>query len=386
MAFFSSLLNEFSAVWAIILFLPFFALRRHHRPLQQVVGGLEPFRNVVAEGQAKPKARPLSFWLFLLAYLIAAGCLFTVHKVSVSKLYVVDQSPSALRTGIVLPESDTAYRILGSASESVQVTDVLRALQSLPPGQIVTVWTDLSAPSVLPSWVEWVNPISTNSEEHLGVLLSAQPVDALHWRVHWALQESVVASIQSGAWDSGPLNGTEGSLLVPVSDLPQELVLAVNGKPMSTDFVGGRLALTKVEFQIPANANTAWSDAILAAWPSAKLSIGAEGDLVLNGQTAALSAFLAQLPWEREPLPEEFAVFAKTLRDAIQVQYAPRDAREFLPQPPVTVQAYAFSSEKESGRKNLPDWIRMVGWLGLICVAFAWFLMPREDQPSYSEV
>jgi len=386
MALFKDLLSEFSAIWAIVLFLPFFALRRSQRPHQHVVGGLEPFRSVVAEGQAKPKARPISFWLFLLAYLLAAGCLLSANQVTAKKLYIVDQSSSALRAGIVAPQNGAAYRILGSASESVQVSDVMRALQNVSPDEYLTVWTDLPCPRDLPAWVLWRNPSTSKPGELLGVLLAAQPVDAQYWRVHWALQESVLASIQSGDWDSGPLVGIEGSMLVPVSNLNQDLVLVVDGERVSANLVGGRLALPKVEIQIPTNATLAWRDAVLAAWPSARLSTGAGSTLVLNGQAADLSVLWAQLPWEREPLPEELALFAKTVRSAIRTQHAPRDAREYLPQPQVSAQLYGLPATKDLSRKHLPAWIRMVGWLSLACVAFAWFLIPREDKPTYSEV
>lgn len=387
MVLFSDLANEFTAFWAtLLLFLPFFALRRYQRPKQQAVGGLEPFRGMATEGKAKQKKLPLSFWLYLLAYLLAACSLFEASKTTARRLHLVDQSPSALRAGIVPPEGHSTYRLIGSASESVLQLDLLQALYGVSEDQYVTIWTDLQRPRDLPNWVLWRSNSSQEPEEVLAVLLSAQPVTADAWRVHWSMQEYVVASVQCGSWDSGPLIGTEGSLVVPVPDLKQGISLAVDGERVPIDFAGGHLVLPEVKFQLPLQASPAWKDAALAAWPSAEVVSGDGWNLMLDAQQVELPAFELHLSWELEPQPEQLAFFSRTIRAAIQTQHAPRDAREYLPQDSFSAEAFAFPVMKNLSHQHLPAWVLIAGWLSFICAAFAWFLIPREDKSLYSEV
>ena len=386
MEFFESLRAELTAVAALLLFLPFFALKNQQKPSRLRVGGLDPFQAVSAQGHDRQKKRPPSFWMFLFAYLLAAGCLFAAQLGSPRTLILVDQSPSAVRAGIVPSKDEANTRVVGGPEESILASDLLEELRGIPAHANLTVLTDLEQPESLPAWIKWSNPNSKGKAEVLGVLLHAQPVDANHWRVHWALQENVTASLQCGDWQSKNLLGVAGSMVVPVSGLADQILLRVDGVLLGPEIAGASVALAKVDIQLPEHAHQAWDAVARASWPSANLSKGSGQSLVVDGGAIDLSPLWEELPWQREPHPEELARFAKGVRDAIQTQHPPRDVREFLPQPQASAVGYNFPSPKDSASGQIPEWIPLAGFFAWALAAFAWFRIPREGNRVYSEV
>jgi len=382
MLFFESMLGYAG----ILLFLPFFLLRRQHRASKLAVGGLEPFLTAAISGANQERKPPLSFWLFLCAYLLANSVLISAYGVSEDRVLLEDQSVSVSRAQAQAPSGYAKHVIVGSSTQSIQQADLLEEIQSLPNNSKVTVWTDLPRPHHLPAWIDWQNQAFAKQKEILGVILSAQPVSNIQWRVHWAKQEHVTASLQIGSWSSAMLIGEEGSLLIPVEEGSRRIQWVIEGKADAQGSVGKSWALPEVRIQLPAGSHLAWRAAALAAWPSADLGDGPRFALQINGQVQTLRELDDGMPWSREPVAQDVARLAEVLRASITAAHPPRDAREYLPSLPIDADRFALSATHNFARPQIAPWMVFAVLLAAVCAAIAWVKIPMQEPASYSEV
>ena len=371
---------------AFLLFLPFLFLRRQQRPSKHAVGGLAPFLAVTSLGETPEKKRPLSFWLFLLAYLGATAALVSAGGMNLQAVLLEDQSASVLRASIASPAGHRNHVVVGSATESIQQADLLQAIQRLPENSTVTVWTDLPSPHRLPQWIHWNNQAFLSQNEIRGVILSAQPMNASEWRVHWAKQGAVPARLQCGTWNSEVLVGAAGSTVVSVANIHDGIHLIFAKDFAETEGVGEYWALPEIRIQLPDGANSAWQAAALAAWPSAKLSSGPALMLQIDREREVMQAMTDSLSWSHEPAPEEVARLAQVIRASINAANPPRDAREYLAQAPIDASRFGFSATRDAGLPQVSLWAVLAVMLAAVCAALAWMKIPSEGEANYSEV
>ena len=375
---------------ALLLFLPFLVwLRRKHPPLHPV-GGLQPFRLLPTLGDGRRQRRPLSFWLFLTAYLCATMALTGPQGESLPSLLLEDRSRSMEDAVAEAPTGFDEVRILGGTDEVVTVVEILEALRQVHAGRPLTVWTDQPPPASLPRHITWLWDDTSRLDQVQGKILQALPVDAGLWRVHWALRPGQTAVLQVGDWSSVPLMQESGTTLVEVGASLSTLVLKDPLAGEGTKTILDSTILPRFAFLLSPDVQVAWEAALLAVWPTAELRRvstvqgGGFAMVLREEQWVEAPSSWTGFPWEAVPNAQDIAALASSWRVwRRQHGDGPLDRREWLlPAARPAGDAGMLTYATALSPRRTPHWVWWLLLLGGLGAAGAWWTLPRAGQGS----
>ena len=312
--------------WLLLLALalPWILWSRRQRPRPWPVGGLGPFRDL-ARRASRSQGWPWSLIAGLAALLCASLAAAGLRRTEQPDLWLVDGSysyaahPDRQEPGRRPPVGAQALTV-GDLDRAVDPDALLEAARWNGAGRRVVVLTDAPEPPETPPQVDWRRPPRRGGNAALLALWRRAAGITLRW-ARWGLPGPLVLD---AAGHRHRLEGDGGLLELPLAPPGSRFrLLLEDGSPCGDDQPQDDAweLPPVVAFQLPAEADPRWRQALAAAWPGCLvLSAGEAVPPRAGGATVLPVRFGASAPptgFEADPfseLPELDAVAAIAAR------------------------------------------------------------------------